>query len=87
MPQYFPTERYENLVICASGVGVTKDYSCIITNINPDHELIGKCQCFPLYWYEENKNKQKTLLLFSHFYSLLKLWPLDSHGKLVQFLP
>lgn len=61
MPQYFPTSMHKNLVICASGVGVTKDYSCIITNINPDHELIGKCQCFPLYWYEENKNKQRSL--------------------------
>lgn len=61
MPQYFPTVSHENLVICASGVGVTKDYSCIITNINPDHELIGKCQCFPLYTYEENKNRQKSL--------------------------
>ena len=61
MPQYFPNANVENLVICASGVGVTKDYSCIITKINPDHELIGKCQCFPLYWYEENKNKQRSL--------------------------
>ena len=61
MPQYFPTVSHENLVICASGVGVTKDYSCIITNINPDHELIGKCQCFPLYTYEENKNRQRSL--------------------------
>ena len=61
MPQYFPTTSHKNLVICASGVGVTKDYSCIITNINPDHELIGKCQCFPLYTYEENKNRQRSL--------------------------
>ena len=61
MPQYFPTSNHDNLVICASGVGVTKDYSCIVTNVNPDHELIGKCQCFPLYYYEENKNKQRSL--------------------------
>ena len=61
MPQYFPTPKHNNLVICASGIGVTKDYSCILTDINPDHELIGKCQCFPLYWYEENKNKQRSL--------------------------
>lgn len=27
----------------------------------PDLELIGKSQCFPLYYYEENKNTQKTL--------------------------
>lgn len=60
----FPTSSHKNLVICVSGVGVTKDFSCIITDMLPDLELIGKSQCFPLYWYEENKNKQQTLSLF-----------------------
>ncbi|WP_287566885.1 type ISP restriction/modification enzyme [Parabacteroides sp.] len=60
----FPTSIHQNLVICVSGVGVTKDFSCIITDMLPDLELIGKSQCFPLYWYEENKNKQRTLSLF-----------------------
>lgn len=64
LPQIFPTSKYKNLVICVSGVGVTKDFSCIITDMLPDLELIGKSQCFPLYWYEENKNKQQTLSLF-----------------------
>lgn len=48
----FPTKDSENLVICVSGVGVTKDFSCIITNVLPDYELIGDSQCFPLYYYE-----------------------------------
>lgn len=56
MPKLFPTPSHKNLVICVSGIGVTKDFSCIISNILPDLELIGKSQCFPLYWYEEAKN-------------------------------
>lgn len=50
----FPTgAKGENLVICVSGVGVTKDFSCLITDITPDLEFVGKSQCFPLYWYSE----------------------------------
>lgn len=49
----FPTLEQENLCICVSGVGVTKDFTCILSNILPDYELIGKSQCFPLYYYEE----------------------------------
>lgn len=41
-------------MICVSGIGVTKDFSCIITDILPDLELIGKSQCFPLYWYDDS---------------------------------
>lgn len=54
IPKLFPTgERGENVVICVSGVGVTKDFSCLVTDITPDLEFVGKSQCFPLYWYEE----------------------------------
>lgn len=52
IPRLFPELNSENLVICVSGVGVTKDFSCIITDVLPDLELIGKSQCFPLYYYE-----------------------------------
>ena len=51
LPNLFPTPSTPNLVICVSGVGVTKDFSCIITDKIPDLELIGKSQCFPLYYY------------------------------------
>ena len=57
----FP-ENTSNRFICISGIGVTKPFSCIITNSYCDEEYIGKSQCFPLYWYEENKAaRQQTL--------------------------
>ena len=61
MPKLFPTPTTENLVICVSGVGVTKEFSCIITDILPDLELIGKSQCFPLYYYEERAKAAPSL--------------------------
>lgn len=57
-----PRNDRTNKFICVSGIGVTKDFSCIITDETPDLELIGKSQCFPLYWYEEKKTaNQQTL--------------------------
>lgn len=61
IPKLFSTSNLKNVVICVSGVGVTKDFSTIISNTLPDLELIGKSQCFPLYYYEENNNQQKSL--------------------------
>ncbi|NMA42872.1 MAG: helicase, partial [Oligosphaeraceae bacterium] len=58
---FFPTPETRNLVICVSGIGVTKDFSAIITDITPDLELIGKSQCFPLYYYERNVHFQPDL--------------------------
>ena len=57
----FPKYDSKNLVICVSGIGVTKEFSAIITNIIPDYELIGKSQCFPLYWYETIEPEQNSL--------------------------
>lgn len=61
IPSLFPTSDHGNLVICVCGVGVTKEFSCIITNHIPDLELIGKSQCFPLYWYKKNNNTERNL--------------------------
>jgi predicted helicase len=59
--QLFPFTSSENLLICVSGVGVTKDFSCIITSAISDLEIIGKSQCFPLYWYEKKERAQGSL--------------------------
>jgi predicted helicase len=53
IPRLFPTPDNPNQVICVSGIGVTKSFSTIITDLIPDLELIGKSQCFPRYWYEK----------------------------------
>lgn len=61
LPKLFPKKETKNLVICVSGVGVTKDFSVIITNTVPDLELIGKSQCFPLYHFEERQKQSRGL--------------------------
>src|SRR5690606_25707374 len=61
IPKQFPLNNSYNRVICASGVGVTKDLSVIITDTTPDLELIGKSQCFPLYYYEEHQKNSPSL--------------------------
>ncbi|MDR0548308.1 MAG: N-6 DNA methylase [Deltaproteobacteria bacterium] len=61
IPRLFPSPKLHNHVICVTGVGVTNDFSCLITNIIPNLDLIGKTQCFPRYYYEPNANKLKTL--------------------------
>ena len=57
----FPNTTLENYVICVSGVGGNKDFSCLISGIIPDLGMIGSTQCYPLYWYEENINRTRTL--------------------------
>lgn len=54
----FPTPAYENLCICVSGLGGTKPFCTLITDKVPDLQLLSNGQCFPLYWYEENKQEQ-----------------------------
>ena len=62
MPSIFPKHGMSNRVICISGIGVTKPFSCLMTDIIPDLEFIGKSQCFPLYVYtKEERGEQMTL--------------------------
>ncbi|MEX2336157.1 MAG: type ISP restriction/modification enzyme, partial [Fulvivirga sp.] len=58
---FFPNPSLKNLIICVSGVGVTKDFSTIICDTLPDLELIGKSQCFPLFYYEERQKSSPSL--------------------------
>ncbi len=50
-----------NYCIGMTGVGSSKPYSCLIIDNIGDIQLNMNGQYFPLYWYEENKNKQKSL--------------------------
>lgn len=58
----FPTPHNKNLVICVSGVGGSKDFSTLIANMVPDLQVLSNGQCFPLYWYDENKGEQEVSL-------------------------
>ena len=61
LPKIFPTESSENMLMCVSGTGGTKDFTCVMTDVTLDRQTNFNCQCFPLYWYEPNKNRQRTL--------------------------
>ena len=66
MPSIFPTPEHENLLIVLSGIGAGKGFSVLMTDTLPCLDLVDKCQCFPLYWYEEiEKTNNKQLDLFS----------------------
>jgi predicted helicase len=61
LPKLFPNTESKNLIICVPGVGVTNEFSILIINVLPDLEIIGKSQCFPLYWYEHRDKVQGGL--------------------------
>ncbi len=59
---FFPTHNLDNKIICISGLGGTKSFTSIITDIIPDLNILNSgTQCFPLYWYEENKVQERSL--------------------------
>ena len=59
----FPNSKTDNVVICLSGLSSRLDSISILINNSPiDYNTLDSgTQCFPLYWYEENKNRQRTL--------------------------
>jgi len=60
----FPTAEHKNIVISLSGVGGSKPFSVQIIDKIPSLDYIEKNQCFPLYWYEENKHQSVQLSMF-----------------------
>ncbi len=61
LPRSFPKGYNDNITICIPGVGGTKPFHPLIANCIPDLGFNSGSQCLPLYYYEENTHKQKTL--------------------------
>jgi predicted helicase len=59
MPRFFPTPETENIVICVHGVGVSKDFSALASNILPEKQFLANGQCFPLYLYESTEESDE----------------------------
>ncbi len=57
----FPSLKSVNLVIAVSGLGHQKEFTPFISSKLTDLQVVDKGQCFPLYYYEENKSVQKSL--------------------------
>lgn len=55
LPRLFPTPNHQNLVICVSGLGGTKENSAYISDCIVDLNCLDAgTQCFPLYWYDDS---------------------------------
>ncbi|MBC3538367.1 DEAD/DEAH box helicase [Rufibacter sediminis] len=61
MNEFFPTPSNKNFVICISGIGDSKNFTVIITDIIPDVQLQFNGQVFPLYYYEERQKQTPGL--------------------------
>ncbi|WP_223816160.1 type ISP restriction/modification enzyme [Adhaeribacter rhizoryzae] len=61
MNEFFPNPLNKNFVICISGLGDSKSFSIIITDIIPDVQLQFNGQVFPLYYYEERQKQSPGL--------------------------
>lgn len=57
----FPYKEAKNMVICLSGVGASKDFSILITDMIPNLDSIEKSQCFPMYYYDKKEKQNSTL--------------------------
>jgi predicted helicase len=59
--QLFIKDHYENLVICLTGIGTTKDFTLLMVDHLPCLDIVEKGQCFPLCWYEKKEKAQDSL--------------------------
>ncbi len=61
IPQIFPHEEAENLVICVTGRGETDDFSCLMVKEIPNLDYISKGQCFPRWLYSKPDEAKEDL--------------------------
>jgi len=52
-PILMPTKNHRNVVISATGIGASKTFSALVTDVIPNLHTLDSAQCFPLYWYEK----------------------------------
>lgn len=60
-PKFFPNNENNNLQICITGNGATKDFTVLLTNCITDLQVQFNGQIFALHYFEENISKQKDL--------------------------
>jgi predicted helicase len=61
MNELFPNIKLKNLVISVTGIGSSKEFSCIISDSMPDLQVQMNNQCFPLFYYEKREKVSKGL--------------------------
>ena len=64
-PRFSPNQDLENLVISVTGIGASKGFSALITDVIPNLHSHDTGQCFPLYTYEKAEPTDQTTLFLT----------------------
>ncbi|HBD7311514.1 TPA: DEAD/DEAH box helicase [Legionella pneumophila] len=67
MPKLFPTSKHHNFIIMTTGIGASKEFSCLVSNVVPNYHMHDTGQCFPLYWYEKIEDNSNYKNSCDHF--------------------
>jgi predicted helicase len=78
-PRLFPSSSHKNIVISVTGIGASKSFSAVVSNVVPNLHLHDTGQCFPLYWYENIEEDDKAQPAQAAMFSEPKATP-DEHG-------
>lgn len=62
IPKIFPNQEFQNRVIVITGNGNKSDFSCLMTDLIPDVQLMFNGQAFPLFIFDENLQQNSMLL-------------------------
>jgi predicted helicase len=60
MSQIFPEMESENLVICLTGLGETREFTALLSDVLPNFHFVAGSQCFPLRLYETRSDNKKA---------------------------
>ncbi|MFR9534942.1 MAG: type ISP restriction/modification enzyme [Rikenellaceae bacterium] len=61
LPKIYPTSKHKNLIIQMTGNAGNRDFSCLMSSVIPDVQLMFNGQGFPLYYYEKRDPNANTL--------------------------
>jgi predicted helicase len=55
-PKLFPESSSQNRLIIVTGVGASKPFSVLMTDVLPNLDTLEKSQCFPIFEYTKQEN-------------------------------
>lgn len=61
---FFPKNNTDNRIICVSGAPLKKAFSVLMTTCIQDFHMMENSQCFPMYYFEEDRGQEGQLSLF-----------------------
>ncbi|MGH1456046.1 MAG: DEAD/DEAH box helicase [Alphaproteobacteria bacterium] len=61
MPLFFPDDSIDNRTICVTGIGETKGFTALISNVTTNLHMVAGAQCFPLKIYEKSNEMNEGL--------------------------